>query len=92
VYRKVRDPFFVWQATPSDPKHHFAMIIRSTLCGLLFVPLMACAADDEREGLSGGEERQLEEAAAALDEAQAEFEIAIQQPTESDEADESTDH
>jgi hypothetical protein len=58
----------------------------------LFVPLVACAADDESEGLSGGEEQRLEEAAAALDEAQAEFEIAIQQPTETEEADEATDH
>ncbi|WP_299324443.1 hypothetical protein [Parasphingopyxis sp.] len=41
--------------------------------------LTACSAGAEDEtGLTGAEERQLDEAAAALDEAQAEYEAAIQ--------------
>ncbi|MBC2778782.1 hypothetical protein [Parasphingopyxis marina] len=42
--------------------------------------LPACSSPDAEQGLSSAEERQLDEAAAALDEAQADYEAAVQTP------------
>ncbi|MGP1352311.1 MAG: hypothetical protein ACTS1Z_03240 [Parasphingopyxis sp.] len=48
-------------------------------CGAAMIGLSACsAADGDAEGLTRAEERELDEAAAALDAAQAEYEAAIQ--------------
>jgi len=90
----VRDPFFVWHATQTDIKLACIMIAKPTLYGMLLMPalLCGCAAEDEQQGLSSGEEQQLEDAATALDEAQEEFETAIQQPVATDETEEQTDH
>ncbi|MEM8695825.1 MAG: hypothetical protein AAGE05_07355 [Pseudomonadota bacterium] len=49
----------------------------STLAALA-VSLVACGNADGQSGTTRAEERQLDEAAAALDEAQAEYESAIQ--------------
>ncbi|MGJ8537465.1 MAG: hypothetical protein ACSHW2_09955 [Parasphingopyxis sp.] len=42
--------------------------------------LAACGGPDGASGTTSAEERQLDEAAAALDEAQADYEAAIQAP------------
>ncbi|RED17597.1 hypothetical protein [Parasphingopyxis lamellibrachiae] len=42
--------------------------------------LAACGSPDGDSGMTSAEERQLDEAAAALDEAQADYEAAIQAP------------
>lgn len=47
-----------------------------TIAGLAV--LAACSSGDNQAGTTSAEERQLDEAAAALDEAQAEYESAIQ--------------
>lgn len=42
--------------------------------------LAACGGTDDEAGITSTEERQLDDAAAALDDAQAEYEAAIQTP------------
>jgi len=47
---------------------------------LALCALPACGSPDAEQGLSSAEERQLDEAASALDEAQADYEAAVQLP------------
>jgi uncharacterized lipoprotein len=42
--------------------------------------LAACGSQESQEGITSAEENQLDEAAAALDQAQAEYEVAVQSP------------
>lgn len=47
------------------------------ISAMLVAPLAACGGAEDESGTTSAEERQLDEAAAALDEAQAEYETAI---------------
>lgn len=55
--------------------HRIVLLFAAPIC------LSACGAAGDQQGLTSAEERELDEAAAALDEAQAEYEAALQQPT-----------
>lgn len=46
----------------------------------MIILLTACANGEDDAGITSAEERQLDEAAAALDETQADYEAAIQTP------------
>ncbi|QLC25100.1 hypothetical protein HFP57_08730 [Parasphingopyxis algicola] len=50
------------------------------ISSMLVAPLAACGGTQGESGTTSTEERQLDEAAAALDEAQAEYETAIRTP------------
>jgi len=53
---------------------------RAALSLAAIILLTGCASPEEETGVTSAEERQLDEAAAALDEAQADYEAAIQTP------------
>lgn len=53
---------------------------RTALSLAAIILLTGCASPEEETGISSAEERQLDEAAAALDDAQADYEAAIQTP------------
>ncbi|MEO1167568.1 MAG: hypothetical protein AAFW97_02535 [Pseudomonadota bacterium] len=55
----------------------FSMAIPAA-CGAAVLCLTACSGASDETGITSAEERELDEAAAALDEAQAEYEAAIQ--------------
>lgn len=58
----------------SNMVHRIVLPFAAAIC------LSACGSADDQQGLTSTEERELDEAAAALDEAQAEYEAALQQP------------
>ncbi len=54
--------------------------------------LAGCGSPEGETGITSAEERQLDEAASALDEAQADYETAIQTPDPAAEPEEEAEH